>query len=83
MPTLLVYAFLALLRILMPGVGRRALGHFCLTSALTRSYLGWSQASHDAALSWTDPVMDEPLTDSRVSRRVATQDESARPCVSG
>lgn len=67
MPTLLVYAFLAVLRILMPRVGKRALGHFLLTTALTRSYLGWSHATHDAALSWTDPVMEEPLTDDRVS----------------
>ena len=68
MPTLLVYAFLAVLRILMPRVGEQALGHFLLTTALTRSYLGWSHATHDAALSCTDPVIEEPLTGARVSR---------------
>jgi hypothetical protein len=68
MPTLLVYAFLAVLRVLMPRVGDRTLNHFLLTSALTRSFLGWSPATHDAALSRTDPVIEEPLTGG--SRRV-------------
>lgn len=70
MPTLLVYAFLAVLRILMPCVGKRALGNFLLTSALTRSYTGWSHATHDAALSAPDPAIEEPLTGGQVSRRV-------------
>lgn len=56
MPTLLVYAFLAALRIFMPRVGEPALDHVLLTSALKRSYLGWSHATPDAALSSTDPV---------------------------
>jgi len=58
MPVLVVYAILAVLRVVMPRVGSRVLNDAMVRLSLARSYMGWSRLAQEVASSWPDSVSE-------------------------